>query len=250
MNVAIVTARGEPPGRINKNLLPVLGQPMVQYPIKAAQAARRVGEVWVSPDGEGVAEAAREAGAKVIPDGDPERDARGDHSRPADSGDHGAQIKRAVEYVDAQVADLENVVVLLGSTVYLDGEIIDLALGLLADRKDLDSVMTVWEAEDDHPHRALQLSGDGLIEHFGGTRSAPGPEPRAYYYDQGLWAFRKATVQRHDGPSPWWWLGKRVHPIVRPWVTGRSLHGPIDVFFSEHWVQHPDVAKKLGEDNR
>jgi N-acylneuraminate cytidylyltransferase len=244
MNVAIVTARGGSASIVNKNLLPVLGQPMVQYPIKAAQTAKRVGDVWVSTDGEGVAEAALEAGAKVVP-------------RPRELGDaavdHGAVIKHAVEYVDARVADLENVVILLGSTVYIDGDVIDLALGLLADRKDLDSVMTVWEAADDHPYRALGLTGDGLIESFGGPRTvatAPASYPKAYYYDQGLWAFRKQTVQHQDGPSPWWWMGKRVHPIVRPWVTGRGLRGPIDVFFSEHWVQHPEVAARLGEDNR
>jgi len=243
MNVAIITAHaGARPGA-NKHIWPVHGQPMVQYPIRAAQDARRVREVWVTTDSEGIAEAAREAGAKLIaapagPAGDPVG--------------HGDVVKHVVEHIDAHVADLENVVLLLGSTVYVDSEIIDLALGILEDRKDLDSVMTVWEAVDDHPYRALQISGDGLLESFGGSRKVARERPsypKAYFYDQGVWAFRKQTVACQDGLEPWSWMGKRIHPIVRPWVTGRDLHSPIDLFFSEHWVQHPEVVKKLNEDN-
>jgi CMP-N,N'-diacetyllegionaminic acid synthase len=242
MNVAIVTARAGSKSIVNKNVLPLLGQAMVQYPIKAAQAAKRIAEVWVSTDGDSIAEASRAAGAKIIPRPD---------ELGGDSVNHGLVIKHAVEYVDGRVANLENIVLLLGNTVYIDGDIIDRALGLLDERRDLDSVMTVWEAADDHPYRALQINGDGLVETFGGARTVSTERqsyPKAYYYDQGVWAFRKQTVQSQDGPNPWWWMGKRVMPIVRPWVTGRDIHGPIDVFFSEQWVNHPDIAKKIDEE--
>jgi len=242
MNAAIVTARAGSKSIINKNILPLEGQPMVQYPIRAAQAAKRIGGVWVSTDGEGIAEASRAAGATIIPRPD---------ELGGDSVNHGLVIKHAVEFVDAAVPDLENIVLLLGNTVYIDGEIIDKALGILEERPELDSVMTVWEAADDHPYRALQINNDGLIETFGGPRKVSTERqsyPKAYYYDQGVWAFRKRTVQTQDGPNPWWWMGKNVHPIVRPWVTGRDIHGLIDVFFSEQWVKHPDMVKRIGEE--
>jgi CMP-N-acetylneuraminic acid synthetase len=243
MNVAIVTARAGSKSIIDKNVLPVAGVPMVQYPIRAAQAAKRIAEVWVSTDGERIADASREAGAKIIPRPD---------ELGGDSVNHGIVIKHAVEYVDARVENLENVVLLLGNTVYIDGEIIDRALQLLDERKDLDSVMTIWEAADDHPYRALQINAEGLVETFGGPRKVSTERqsyPKAYYYDQGVWAFRKQTVQTQDGPNPWWWMGKRVHPIVRPWATGRDVHGLIDVFFSEQWVLHPDIARKITEED-
>lgn len=238
MNVAIVTARAGSKSIIDKNILPLAGKPMVHYPIHAAQAAKRIGEVWVSTDGEGIASASREAGAKIIPRPD---------ELGGDSVNHGIVIKHAVEYVDQRVPDVKNIVLLLGNTVYIDGEIIDRALEILETKPDLDSVMTVWEAADDHPYRALEIK-DGLIQTFGGPRSVSTERqsyPKAYYYDQGVWAFRKETVQRADGPNPWWWMGKRVYPIVRPWVTGRDIHGLIDVFFSEQWVNHPAVVEKI-----
>ncbi len=243
MNIAIVTARAGSKSIINKNVLPLLGQAMVQYPIRAAQAATRISGVWVSTDGEAIAQASREAGAEIIPRPD---------ELGGDSVNHGVVIKHAVEYVDARLQNVENIVLLLGNTVYIDGEIIDQALGMLEERRDLDSVMTVWEAADDHPYRALQINNEGLIETFGGPRKVSTERqsyPKAYYYDQGVWAFRKHTVQTQDGPNPWWWMGKRVHPIVRPWVTGRDIHGLIDVFFSEQWVKNPDIVKKINEEN-
>ncbi|HTJ45666.1 MAG TPA: hypothetical protein VL463_26370 [Kofleriaceae bacterium] len=239
MNVAIVTARAGSKSIINKNILPVCGRPMVHYPILAAQAAKRVAEVWVSTDGEGIASASQEVGAKIIPRPD---------ELGGDSVNHGVVIKHAVEYVDARVENLENIVLLLGNTVYIDGEIIDEALGLLDERRELDGVMTVWEAADDHPYRALQINSDGLIETFGGPRKVSTERqsyPKAYYYDQGVWAFRKHTVQTQDGPNPWWWMGKNVQPIIRPWVTGRDIHGLIDVFYSEEWVKNPDMVARI-----
>ncbi len=243
MNVAIVTARAGSKSIIDKNILPLRGKPMVQYPIHAAQAAKLIADVYVSTDGEGIANASRDAGAKIIPRPD---------ELGGDSVNHGIVIKHAVEYVDARVENLQNIVLLLGNTVYIDGPIIDRCLGLLDERPELDSVMTVWEAADDHPYRALQISSDGLIETFGGPRKVSTERqsyPKAYYYDQGVWAFRKGTVQRDDGPNPWWWMGKKVMPIIRPWVTGRDIHGLIDVFYSEAWVDHPEIVARIDEEN-
>jgi N-acylneuraminate cytidylyltransferase len=240
MNAAIVTARAGSKSIIDKNVMPIAGRPLIHYPILAAKAARRIGGVYVSTDGAAIASASRDAGATIIPRPD---------ELGGDSINHGVVIKHAVEWVAERVPELRNIVLLLGNTVYVDGEIIDRALGMLDERPDLDSVMTVWEAADDHPYRSLVINEGGLVESFGvapkNTSTERQSYPKVYYYDQGVWAFRKETVQRADGPAPWWWMGKRVMPIVRPWATGRDVHGEIDVFFSEMWVTHPERAKKI-----
>jgi hypothetical protein len=43
-------------------------------------------------------------------------------------------------------------------------------------------------------------------------------------------------------------MGRRVLPIVRPWVTGRDIHGLIDVFFSEAWLDHPEVVATIEQE--
>lgn len=238
MNVAIITARAGSKSIINKNVMQVAGRPLIGYPIEAAQQARLIERVYVSTDGDAIARVAEQLGCQIIwrPD-----ELGGDHVN------HGDVIKHAVEYVDAQIENLQNVVLLLGNTVMIDGELIDQALTLLHERGDLDSVMSVWEAADDHPYRSLRIREDGLIDTFGEAPRMVSTErqsyPKAYYYDQGVWAFRKECVRRRDGPNPWWWMGKRVAPIIRTWVTGRDIHTLFDAAIAEWYVQNRQTIK-------
>ncbi|MFQ5349932.1 MAG: cytidylyltransferase domain-containing protein [Thermoanaerobaculia bacterium] len=230
MNAAIVTARAGSKSIRDKNVHPVGGRPLVAYPLQAALDAERVAAVYVSTDGEAIAEVTRQMGCEVI--------AR-PHELSGDTVNHGDVIRHAVEHVSTLRPDLANVVLLLGNTVMIDGELIDHCLGLLDDRSDLDSVMTVWEAADDHPLRALEIR-DGRLEAYGDPDRQVSTErqsyPKAYYYDQGVWAFRKECVARRDGPNPWWWMGRNCHPVVRTWVTGRDVHTPFDVAIAEWWL--------------
>ena len=236
MNAAIVTARAGSKSIRDKNVHPVGGRPLVAYPLAAALEAARVDEVYVSTDGESIAEVTRRMGCRVI-------------ERPDELGgdavNHGDVIRHAVEVVAARHPDLANVVLLLGNTVMIDGELIDRCLGLLEDRPELDSVMTVWEAADDHPLRALEIR-DGRLVPYGDADRQVSTErqsyPRAYYYDQGVWAFRKECVARRDGPNPWWWMGRNCHPVVRTWVTGRDVHTPFDVAVAEWWLERSGPA--------
>jgi CMP-N-acetylneuraminic acid synthetase len=107
MNVAIITARAGSKSIINKNVYEVEGKPLVYYPIKAAQEALKIDKVYISTDGEAIAEAGIKYGAEII--NRPE-ELGGDHIN------HGEVIKHAVEYVDAREKNLENVVLLLGNT--------------------------------------------------------------------------------------------------------------------------------------
>jgi CMP-N-acetylneuraminic acid synthetase len=227
VNVAIITARAGSKSIENKNVMLLDGKPLVYYPIRAARDAARISKTYISTDSPEVMQVGRENGCEIIVR--PE-ELCGDHVN------HGEVIKHAVEYADAREKDLRNVILLLGNTVMLDGELLDRALEMLEQRSDLDSVMSVWEAADDHPLRSLEIV-DGLLRPYGDPNRQASTErqsyPKAYYYDQ-----------RRDGPSPWWWMGKRSAPIVRNWVTGRDIHTLLDAGVSEWWLAHyPDVKE-------
>jgi len=239
MNAAIVTARAGSKSIHDKNVHPLLGRPLVAYPIQAALDAERIDAVFVSTDGEAIAAASRKLGATII-------------ERPEELGgdtvNHGDVIRHAVRWVDRDTPDLENVVLLLGNTVMIDGELIDTALAALESAPELDSVMTVWEAADDHPLRALEIV-DGLVQPYGDAERQVSTErqsyPKAYYYDQGVWAFRKQCVERRDGPNPWWWMGKRCKPLVRNWVTGRDVHTLLDLGVAQWWLENLPTVREL-----
>lgn len=239
MNVVIVTARAGSKSILDKNVFMVRGKPLVAYPLQAGLDASRVSRVFCSTDGENIAKATTDLGCEVI--WRPE-ELCGDHVN------HGDVIKHAVEWVDAKYPDLKNVTLLLGNTVMVDAALIDKSLKILADRSDLDSVISVWEAADDHPLRSLQIK-DGLVKPYGDENRQVSTErqsyPKAYYYDQGVWTFRKECVQQRYGPNPWWWMGKNVFPIVRNWVTGRDIHTHLDLSFSDWWLQQYPGIKEL-----
>ena len=241
MNAVIITARAGSKSILNKNIYEVLGQPLVFYPIKAALDAEKIDKIFISTDGEEIAAAARKLGAIIIRR--PE-DLCGDHIN------HGEVIKHAVEWVDQREDDLQNVVLLLGNTVMIDGKVIDETLRLLEERPELDSCMTVWEAADDHPLRAMEINDKGLLQPYDDPERKVSTErqsyKKAYYYDQGVWAFRKYTVKSQDGPNPWWWMGKRCAPIIRTWVTGRDIHTHFDVGIAEWWLHNQvEIRERL-----
>lgn len=237
MNAAIVTARAGSKSIRDKNVHLVGGRPLVAYPLQAALDATKVESVYVSTDGDSIAQVSRRMNCEVILR--PEELA-------GDEVNHGDVIRHAVGQVAAARPELANVVLLLGNTVMIDGGLIDHCLDLLEERRDLDSVMTVWEAADDHPLRALEIH-DGLLRPYADPDRQVSTErqsyPKAYFYDQGIWAFRKECVASREGPSPWWWMGRNCHPVVRTWVTGRDVHTPFDVAVAEWWLDHrPDLG--------
>lgn len=218
--------------------MPVNNKPLLGYVIDAAAKAKHVNKIFVSTDGDNIKKYCKKRGCSII-------------DRPkylsGDMVNHGVVIKHAVKSIDRLCNNLDNVVVLLGNTVMINSGLIDRSLVLLAENKGIDSVMSVWEAADDHPLRALKIN-NGLLKVYGPNRDANTARQsyeKVYYYDQGVWTFRKECVSKSEGPNPWWWMGEKCLPIVRPWVTGRDIQSEIDVKFAEYWVENAEELDQL-----
>lgn len=232
MNVAIITARGGSKSIRYKNVVPVAGKPLVAYAAEAAKGAKKVDLVFIDTDDKDIATTAMEHGAGFL------------IQRPLelgrDSTNHGDVIKHAVFEIAIKLPELQNVVVLLGNTVMVDSALIDQALTMLDDHPHIDSVMSVWQAQDDHPYRALTLTDAGTLKTFGD--SSPVSTNRqsyqpVYFYDQGVWAFRWQCANKVGSIRPWWWMGNVCMPIVREWVAGRDVHSALDLEIAEWWVR-------------
>jgi N-acylneuraminate cytidylyltransferase len=162
---------------------------------------------------------------------------------------HRDVIAHAVRELEKIHPDLENVVVLLGNTVQVTPHIIDQCFAEL-ESGECDSVATVWKAQDDHPFRALTVDEDGFAKSFldvqvGSNRQS---YPPVYFYDQGVWAFKKHCAFEQKGPSPWVWLGTKCKLLERLWVTGRDIHTWIDISASAWYltaIQANDLAPAI-----
>ena len=66
MIVALILGREGSIGFPGKNIYPVLGRPLMVYPLLAAKAAVNVDEVYVSTDSDKIKQVSLEQGAKII----------------------------------------------------------------------------------------------------------------------------------------------------------------------------------------
>ncbi len=227
-NVVIVTAKGGNSLIKNKNVVPILGVPVVLYPIRAAKLSFRTERIYVSTEDALIKNLSQKEGAEII-------------DRPAELSQpdslHKDVIRHAVEHIQRLHGAVDNVVVLLGNTVMILPAIIDRAFAML-ESGEADSVVSAWKAQDDHPYRALRINDEGYVESYlnvqcGSNRNS---YPTAYFYDQGIWAFKARCALEQKGPPPWVWLGNKCRLIERPWVTGRDIHTWIDVSASAWYL--------------
>ena len=220
-NAVIVTAKGGNTSIENKNIIPVHGVPILLYPIRAAKLSHLTDAIYVSTENEMIRNLALKEETQVI-------DRPAELSRPESA--HKDVIRHAVEEIEKEHPEVERFIVLLGNTVMVTPQIIDRAWELL-EQDDCDSVVTVWQAQDDHPYRALKQNEDGYMESFMHVECSSNRQsyPTTYFYDQGIWAFEKSCAIEQKGPVPWVWLGNKCRMIERPWVTGRDVHTWIDL---------------------
>jgi CMP-N-acetylneuraminic acid synthetase len=227
-NIVILTAKGGNTSVQNKNVIPVLGTPVMLFPLRAAKMSSRVDMVFVSTEDELIRNLAIKEGVEII-------DRPSELSEP--ESQHKDVIAHAVREVEKLHPEAENFVVLLGNTVQVTAQVIDQCLEML-DEEECDSVATVWRAQDDHPYRAMCVASDGYARPFMKVEAGSNRQsyPPVFYYDQGVWAFKKHCAFEQKGPRPWLWLGEKCRLVERPWVTGRDIHTWIDVSASAWYL--------------
>lgn len=136
--VAVIPARAGSKGLPGKNILPLLGKPVLVYTVEAALQARTLDRVILSTDSEEIAEVGRRAGVEAPFLRPPEL--------ATDSAHPTAVLEHAITYLaDTEGYETELVVTLQPtSPLRLAGDIDD-AVRLLQGNPNMDSVITIME---------------------------------------------------------------------------------------------------------
>ncbi|MDR2033851.1 MAG: hypothetical protein LBP89_04385 [Helicobacteraceae bacterium] len=236
-NIALITAKGGNQSIKNKNLVEIEGKSFLGWQLSYANDAKLIDEVFVSTEDELIKNEALKYGAKII---DRPKDLAQPFTNHGDAILHG--VKAAKETLSA---DIGTVTILLGNTLMNSGADIDATIQTLINNKDVDGCMTVWQAQDDHPYRAMTIDEDGYLKSFLDLKGADTNRqsyPSVVFYDQGPWTVRHSslikTKRGETGPACWWWMGDKVIPITRLWVTGKDVHTQLDVEISKAWIKN------------
>lgn len=206
--LALIPARGGSKSVPRKNITPLLGKPMIAWPIGHALASRHITRVVVTTDDAEIAEVARAHGAEVP------------FLRPAEiSGDFAVDVefhRHALEWLAENEGYVPDVVVNLRPTPPARSpEVIDQAIEIFAAHPEIDSLRSVQLAEES-PYKMWTMAEDGFLSAV--TRidgiAEPYNQPRQklplVYWQNGYIDITRPSVILGQNST----TGRRILPFV------------------------------------
>ena len=234
MIAALLLGRGGSVGFPGKNLYPVLGRPLMAYPLIAATMSV-VDRIYVSTDSAEIAAVGRQYGATII-------------ERPSELCTKEALGEDAYAHGFRRLASgqsIEMMVLLFANAATVTGSLINEGISLLRSDPTLDSAVTVSRYNMWSPARARKLE-DGLLrpmvsmDNCGNCdRDSQGD---VYFADMGLSVVRPHCLKL-NGLPPQKWMGNRIAPIMS-WggcdVDYEWQIPGVEYWLREHGFKAPD----------
>jgi hypothetical protein len=237
---ALLIGREGSLGFPGKNVHPVLGRPLMEYPLIAAKGSRYIDATWVSTDSPRIKEISRGYGARII-DRPPElctAAALGEHVFV--HGYH--EIRKALGGREG----VELLVLLMCNAPTITSGLIDEGITALRAHPEYDSAVTVSRYNMYSPLRARRIGPDGLLHPFVPFEAFGDPETLncdrdsqgdVWFADMGASVIRPRNLEHLDeGLLPQKWMGQRIHPL-KQW-------GGLDIDYE--W-QIPQAACWIGK---
>jgi CMP-N-acetylneuraminic acid synthetase len=214
---ALMLGRANSSGLPGKNVMPVLGRPLMAYPLIAARDSRYVDRIYVSTDCDEIMAVGREYGAEGI-----RRPAElcTDEALGEDAYRHGYEAIR--DLLAEEGAEVELLVLLFANAATITGNLIDEGIEKLRADPELDSAVTVSRYNMWSPLRARRLEDDGTLKPFVPFETFGDPETLScdrdsqgdvWYADMGVSVVRPHCLDPGYGILPQRWMGRRIAPI-------------------------------------
>lgn len=228
---ALLTGRGNNTLK-DKNVLPVLGRPMCQYPAMAAKNCQFITDFYVSSDDEKILSAAEEVGYKRI-------------LRPAElalpSAQHIDAITHALGVMKDDGCEPDVLVVILANNAITKTEWIEATIQNIIDDPTLSASCPVMSEQDHHPYRCKCLREDGTLGtwfDFEGKKISTNRQdlPKNFVFCHNFWTLNLKNSLYSDelGQQPWTFMGPRVKPVVVP--ESFDVHNMDDIIRTEKWL--------------
>lgn len=240
MIVAILMGKKKSTGFPGKNMYPVLGRSMMEYPLIAAVNSQYVDDIFVTTDDDQIKKKAQKYGAKVI-------------NRPKElctSTALGEDVfVHAYNYIKKNFyPDIEAVVLLMCNAATVTSELIDLGIKQLRKDKSVDSAVSVSAYNMWSPLRARKIDSKGLLkpfipfEYFDNNKNLScdrDSQGDVWFADMGVSVVRPRCIENiHEGLLPQRWMGKNIYPL-KQW-GGFDIDYEWQMPILEYWIKkHP-----------
>lgn len=228
---ALLTGRGNNTLK-DKNVLPVLGKPLLYYPAMAARSCELITDFYVSSDDEKILNAAAECGYKKI-------------LRPAElalpTAQHVDAIVHALKLMKEDGVEPDILVVLLANSGIVKKEWIQESIDNLISNPELSASVPVLLEQDHHPYRCKCLREDGCLGtwfDFKGRDISTNRQdlPMNFVLCHNFWTLNLKNSLYSDvvGQQPWTFMGNNIKPIVVK--ESFDVHDEEDLKRTEKWI--------------
>jgi hypothetical protein len=212
---ALLLGREGSVGFPKKNFYPVLGRPLMAYPLMAAKNAELVDKTYVSTDSPKIKDIGRSHGAEII-------------DRPAELCTSTALGEHAFVHGYKHIRDnsgetIELVVLLFCNAATILPETIDAGIRALCENPGYDSAVTVSRYNMWSPLRARKIGGDGLLHPFVPFEVFGDPntlncdrdsQGDVWFADMSVSIVRPHCLENlEDGLLPQKWMGQKIFPL-------------------------------------
>lgn len=234
--VALLTGRGNNTLK-DKNVLPVLGKPLLYYPAMAAKTCPLISDFYVSSDDEKILSAAEDCGYKRI-------------VRPSElalpTSQHIDAITHALGVMkeDGVVPDI--LVVLLANSGIIKTEWIEESIQYILKDETVSAAVPVLLEMDNHPYRSKRLREDGCLDtwfDFKGQHVSTNRQdlPMNFVLCHNFWTLNLAESLYSDVPGqlPWTFMGNKIKPIVVK--ESFDVHDEEDIKRTEKWLKEEGI---------
>lgn len=234
--VALLTGRGNNTLK-DKNVLPVLGKPLLYYPAMAAKSCGQISDFYVSSDDEKILDAAAACGYKKI-------------KRPAElalpTSQHVDAIIHALGVMKEDGVEPDILVVLLANSGIVKKEWIEESIENLVKNPDLSASVPVLLEMDNHPYRSKCLREDGCLGtwfDFRGKNISTNRQdlPMNFVLCHNFWTLnlKNSLYSKEEGQQPWAFMGNNVKPIVVK--ESFDVHDEDDIIRTEKWLKEEGI---------
>ena len=233
---ALLTGRGNNTLK-DKNVLPVLGKPLLYYPAMAAKTCNLITDFYVSSDDEKILKAASDCGYKKI-------------VRPvelaAPTSQHVDAIKHALGVMKQDGVEPDILVVLLANSGIVKTEWIEESITQLLKDEALSASVPVLLEMDNHPYRSKRLREDGCLDtwfDFRGKNISTNRQdlPMNFVLCHNFWTLnlKNSLYSSTEGQQPWTFMGSNIKPIVVE--ESFDVHDEDDIRRTEKWLQEEGI---------
>lgn len=227
--VALMIGRGGSSLK-DKNILPVLGRPLLQHTGLAAKASQYIGRYFVSSDCDKILSAAEEIGYSKIK--------RPSHlstptSQSVDVVNHALELIEKDGPVDILIVQHANV----GT---ITTQIFDECIALLLEDSSLSAVIPMHEKSEYHPYRCKTIADDGCVYpffDFSKTKISGNRQdlPTALFFDHSIWILSVVNgVKSNNGQPPWTCMGNKIKPYITEGCF--DVHEEEDLMRTADWI--------------